>query len=75
MNEAFVQHAENDVDGDQRGKNQQALVGERVLEAGSGALESGLHGGRQVKILDDFIDRVDGSAQRGIGGQVKRNRD
>ena len=32
MNVAFVEHAEHDVDGDERGEDQQRLVGERSLE-------------------------------------------
>jgi len=32
MNEAFVQDAEHDIDRGQRGKNQEALIGERALK-------------------------------------------
>ena len=66
MNEALVQHAEHDVDRDQRGENQQRFIRERVLEGGGGALEAGLHAGRDVQILGGFVDCGDGVAQRRV---------
>ena len=40
VDEALVEHAEDDVDGDERGQDQQGLVGERGLEGLRGALEA-----------------------------------
>ena len=40
MDVAFVQHAEHDVDGDERGENQQRLVGQRCLKRLRPCLES-----------------------------------
>ncbi len=51
MDEALIEDAENDVDGDQRGKNQQRFVGERILERRRCALEVGLQAGREVEVL------------------------
>ena len=56
VNEAFVQHAEHDVDRDQRGQDQQRLVGQRVLERGGRALEAGLQAGRHVHLLLHLVD-------------------
>ena len=39
---ALVEHAEHDVDGDQRGEDEQRLVGERGLERCGGSLEAGV---------------------------------
>ena len=75
VNEALVENAEHDVDGDQRGQNQQRFIGERIVERCRGALEVGLQAGREVEILGHLVDVVDGRAQRGVRRQVERNRD
>jgi len=43
VDEAFVQHAENDVDGDNRSEDQQELISERGLERQRGAQEARDH--------------------------------
>ena len=75
VDEALVEDAEHDVDGDQRGEDQQRFVGERVLERSGGSLEIGLQAGREVQLLCDFVDVGDGRAQRGVGRKVERDRD
>ena len=42
MDVALVEHAQHDVDRDQRGQDQQRLVGQRILERRGRALEAGL---------------------------------
>ncbi len=75
VNEALVQHAEHDVDGDQRGEDQQRFVGERILERGGGALEAGLHAGRHVHLFLHLVNGGDGLAQRSVRRQVERDGD
>ena len=69
MNEALIQNAKNDVDSNQRGKNQQCFVGERIVERRRGSLEVGLQAGREVKVLGHFFDVGDRGSQRGIRAQ------
>ena len=66
MNEALIQHAEDDVDRDQCGENEQSFVGKRIVEGRCRALKVGLQAGREVKVLGHFFDVADGRAQRGI---------
>ena len=72
MNVAFVQNAQHDVDGDERGQNQEWFIRERILESRGGALERALNAGRHVQILLDFVDGVDRVAQRGVRSEVER---
>ena len=51
MNVAFVQHAENDVDGDERGQNQNRFIRQRIQKRRGGALERGLNAGRHADVL------------------------
>ncbi len=61
---ALVEHAQHDVDGDQRGQDQQRLVGQRGLEGGGRALEAGIDAGRHLDALLDCVHRLDRIAQR-----------
>ena len=74
MDEALVEHAQHDVDGDQRGQNEQRLVGERILERRRRALEVGLQAGREVQALRHLVNVADGRAQRGVGRKVEGDR-
>ena len=47
MDVAFVQHPEDDVDGDHRRQNEHGLVAERRLKRLRGALKSGFEARRQ----------------------------
>ena len=49
MNQALVEHAQHDIDGDQRGGDQQRHVGHRGAENLRGALETALHARRHVQ--------------------------
>src|SRR6185437_44733 len=75
MNEALIQHSEDDVDHDQRGQNQQSLAGERVFKGGGGALEVGLHGGGKVHSVGYFVDGANGVAERDSRSKVEGDGD
>ena len=55
---ALVEHAQHDVDGDQRGQDQQRLVGERGLEGLRRALEAGADAGGQPDLALGGGDRA-----------------
>ena len=56
MDEAFVQHAEHDVDGDGRGEDQPRLAGERLGEFGGVA---GIAAGHRRRHADLLLRRAD----------------
>jgi hypothetical protein len=68
---AFVQDAEDDVDGDQRGEDQHGLIRQRILERLRRSLEGGLDAGREADLLFGIVDQLDGLAQRDTGRQVE----
>ena len=57
MNEALVEYAKNNINGDQRSEYQQQFVPHRALEqsrcAGKGAVDAG----RQVNLAGRLLDR------------------
>ncbi len=63
MNEAFVQYAENDVDGDEGGENQDRLITKGAQEGSGSALERCLNAGRHAEVGFGAIDGVDGVAE------------
>jgi len=67
MDEALIQHAEHDVDGDDRRQDQQQLVGERFLERQRRALEAGHDAARQADLRLGLADRRHRGAKRGAG--------
>jgi hypothetical protein len=69
---ALVEHAQDEVDGDQRGQDQQRLVGERRLERLRGALEAAVDGGGQVERADRLGRGGDRGAQRDARREVER---
>ena len=73
MDVALVEHAEHDVDGDERREDEDRLVGQRAAEGRGGALELGVHAGRHVQVLLRLVDGVDGVAERGAGREVERD--
>src|SRR5258706_7932206 len=75
MNVAFVENAENDVDGNQGSQDQDGLIGQRLEEGRRGALERGLDAGWHVQFQLRAVDGVDRVAERGIGGQIERESD
>ena len=50
MDVTFVEHAEDDVDGDDGGQQQPGFVGERVAEGRGGALKAGGNAGRHADV-------------------------
>ena len=73
---ALVQHAEHDVDGDQRGQDQQRLVGQRGPEGLRRALEAGLDAGRQADARSaPPRSPCTASPERSAGRQVEGERD
>ena len=60
---AFVKNAQNDVDGDESGENQNQFVGEGCFEGGGGSLESGLDAGGHVEAFLRRGDFIDGGAE------------
>src|SRR5580693_3097743 len=75
MNVTLVEHAEHDVNGDQRGQNQKWLVAERGLKGLCGALERGRYTGRHSDLGLSGFNRGDRVPQRIAGRQVERDRD
>ena len=74
MDLAFIEHAENDIDSYYGRKNQDRLIGERVLEGLRSALKSGLNAGRHIEFTPRPFDRSDGAAERRAWSQVERKR-
>src|SRR5947208_6884146 len=57
MDVALIEHAEDDVDGDERSENQQRLVRERVLKSLGRALELGVNRGGQTHVSYGPLNR------------------
>ena len=68
---ALVEHAEDDVDGDERGRDEQPLARQRVLEGLGGAREARDHARREHHVALRGVDRVDGLAERRVGREVE----
>src|SRR5580698_6679258 len=75
MDVTLVENAEHDVNGDERGQNQDWLVAQRSLERSSGALKRGLHAERHSDFLLSFINCFGGFAQRSVGSEIERDGD
>ena len=74
MDIALVEHAQHDVDGDQRGENQARLIGQRSSGRrrpcpGSCAW---MLAGKSISLLG-LIDGLDGVAQRTPGARLKES--
>src|SRR5581483_9260163 len=72
---ALVEDAEHDVDGDERGEDEQRLVGERGLEGLGGALEARADARREPEVARRLLDGGDGLAEGDAGGEVEGERD
>ena len=72
MNVAFIQNAQNDVDGHQRRQNQDRLVRERSLESLRGSLKGRLNTRRQSDFVLGQVHRFHRVAQRRIRRKVER---
>ena len=74
VDEALVEHAQHDVHRDDRGEDQQQLVGERRLEGERRALEVDLHAGRHADFRLHGLDRLHRVAERRARREVERDR-
>ncbi len=75
MDEALVKNAEDDVDGDQRGKDEVGLVLERLLEGLRGALECGVDRSGHADLALGFFKSGHGVAKGDIGREIEGERD
>ncbi len=75
MDEALVEDAENDVDHDQRGRDQGRLARQRRLERLGIALERPDDPGGQVDLARGLADRIDRLAERHARAQVEAQGD
>ncbi len=75
VNEAFVQDAQHQIYGDDRGQNQQRFIGQRGFEGVRRSLERRFDAGRHVQLLGRLLDVLHRRAQRRAGRKVERNRD
>ena len=71
MDEALVEHAENDVDHDQRRRDQSRLACQRRLKGLGVALEGWDDGGRHADFTRRLVDGVDRLAERDAGCRLK----
>ena len=71
MNVTFIEHAQNDVDGDQRGENQKRLVRQGNAKGLRGALKAGLDACRQAKTLPGIFYGLHRLAERSAGCQIE----
>src|SRR5689334_9585258 len=74
MDVAFVQHAKHDVDGDQRCKDQQPLIGQGVLKRTGGPLELSLYAGGNMQLVLEAVYDIDGLTEGGSRRQVEGKR-
>ena len=75
MDEALVQHTENDVDRNERGEDKQPLVRERVLKRRRSPLVVGDDAGRQVLLLELLVNGFKRGAKRGAGREIEGDGD
>src|SRR4051794_33987377 len=75
MDIAFIENAEDEIDHDERGENQQRHGAERLLESLRGALEAGAQRGRYAKVTHGVLHGVGGLAERGTLREVEADRD
>ncbi len=61
MQEAFIENAENDVDGGERGTDQNPFLDEHLLEDFGGSGEAGMDRSRHVDFGGCPLDRLHGS--------------
>ena len=75
VNEALVKYAEDNVDRNQRGKDQQRHIRERVAKGCRRSLKISLEARRHMHIFLHFCDGRDSAAQRGVGREIERYSD
>src|ERR1043166_5632458 len=75
MDRAFVEHTQNDINGEKRDADQQWLALQRSLKGGSGALETAADGGGKMNFFFRTREDFDRVAQRHAGRQIEGNSD
>jgi len=75
VDQALVQNAEHDVNGNQRGEDEIGFVAERILKGLRGTLECPMDGTGHAHVALDFFKRGDRVAEGHVGRQVKCERD
>src|SRR6266403_1026488 len=71
VDEALVENAEHDIDGEERGDNQYGLVGQRVLKGLGSSLKSGVDAARDAELalrLDNVLHR---GSKRSAGSKIE----
>ena len=71
MDEAFVQNAEHDVDGDESSEDEVRLVAERILKGLRGSLECSMDCARHTEFSLSLLKSGDGIAQSYVGSQIE----
>src|ERR1035437_2039580 len=74
MNVAFIEHAQDKIDRNQRRGNQHRLVGQRRLESLGRTLIGGLYTRWHAHFVFHFVHRLDGVAQGYVRRQIERER-
>jgi len=74
VDRALVEHAEDDVDRNQRSEDQDRRAGERILKRLGAALEARRNRSRQMQLLRGLLDRRHRLANRDLGRQVEAQR-
>src|SRR5437763_328650 len=72
MDEALIQNAKNNVDGGERRKDEDALIGQGVLKSLSGTLEYSVNGVGNVKFAASGFNVLDGRTEGGTGSKIER---
>ncbi len=75
VNEALVQDAEDDIDGDERGEDQIRLIPQRILKCLRGSLESRVDCGGHAQVALSFFEGGNGITQSHVWRQVESKRD
>ena len=74
MDEAFVQNPKNDIDRQQRRRDQNGLGAQRLLVGQQRPGKKSLHGGRSAKTFLHLADAQSRITQRYVRSEVKRYR-
>ncbi len=72
---AFVENSENDIDGAERGQQEDQVIRNGFLEGLRGSLKAAVNGGRNVKFALSSFDFADGGAEGNARSDVKRKGD
>ena len=75
VDEAFIEHAEDQIDADQRRQDQQRHGRQQVLERLGVALEGRGYRRGQAQLIDRRLDRHGRLAKRDAGSEIETDRD